>query len=215
MISSHEQGRLKVVNHSMSTLEMIHSWAKQDNLIRSDPSLYIDLTIVWFQVDQNKVIPSMWNEETLRLITQEWMKIPANFMMDETVRLYSFRMLASLLNMFWRTKMDIHTIRSFQKVIQKAAADIESYMMAGFLKYAVVKISNEPRIITINGSNRKIVDLFYACSVIIVRRSKATSEDIENFYAAKNSNGAIDHLEACEEVKPDEPDKVSVFRRIF
>ena len=193
MISSHEQGRLKVVNHSMSTLEMIHSWAKQDNLIRSDPSLYIDLTIVWFQVDQNKSKPALWNEETMRCIAEKWMDIPANFMSNEIVRQQSYLMLASLLNLFWRSHMNISLIRSFTLVLKKAAADIESSLIGGFLKYAVVKPATKPKILSFNGSTRKIVDIHYACSVMIIRRSKASSEDIENFYAMKNANGGLDN----------------------
>ena len=187
------QGRVKLVASSPSYIEMIHSWSKHDKLERDDLALYINLTIVWFQVDQNKSKPALWKEDILRSITDQWMDIPANFMLNDQVRSQSFRMLASLLNLFWSEHMNIHLIRSFKLVLHKAAADIESHQIAGFLKYAVVKPSTKPETILSNGSIRKIVAMHYSCTVIIVHRSKASCEDIENFYAVKNANGGLDY----------------------
>ena len=187
------QGRIKIMQSSPAYLEMIHSWAKSDELLKDDPFLYINLTIVWFQVDQNKTKPMLWNEEALTSITQNWLEIPANFMVDEEVRAQTFRMLASLLNLFWTRNMNIHLIRSFHKTLKKAAADIESYCIAGFLKYAVVKPTTRPKLIDFNGSIRKVADAHFACTIIIVRRSKASCEDIENFFTVKNANGGLSH----------------------
>ena len=187
------QGRIKVITSSSSALEMIHSWAKQDDLKHSDPMLFINLTIVWFQVDQNKCEVALWTEDTLRMTAKQWMDIPANFMSNDMMRQKSYDMLASLINLFWRKHMSIELIRTFESVLKKAAADIESYLIGGFLKYAVVKSSTKPRTLSFNGSLRKTSDLHFACSVLIVRRSKASSEDVENFFALKNANGGLDN----------------------
>ena len=192
-MSHQAQGRIKIVQSSASTLEMIHSWAKLDDLLPEDPAMFIDLTIVWFQVDQNQVEPKFWNEKALKTITQKWLDIPANFMVDETVRQQSFVMLSSLLNLFWINNMNINLIRAFKPILKKAAADIESHFIAGFLKYAVIKPATRPRLLVFNGSARKIPDMHFACTVVIVRRSKASCEDVENFFAIKNANGGLSY----------------------
>ena len=192
-MSHQAQGRVKIVQSSVSSLEMIYSWAKIEELLPEDPSLFIDLSIVWFQVDQNQAEPMLWNKEALETVTKSWLNIPANFMVDKSVQHQSFRMLASLLNLFWIQNMDIKLIRSFKSTLKKAAADIESYFIAGFLKYAVVKPATRPRMLIFNGSVRKIPDMHFACTVIIIRRSKASCEDIENFFATKNANGGLSH----------------------
>ena len=203
------QGRIKVISSSSSFVEMIYSWPKSETLAAEDPNLFIGLTIIWYQLDQMKINPCLWDKETLKMVTTAWMKIPANFMQDEMVKHYSFQMLSSLINMIWRNHMDIQFIRSHSSVIRKAAADNESGIVAGFLKYAVVKTSSKPKILEFNGSIRKVGDEHFACTVIIVRRSKASGEDVENYFTAKNENGGLDYYFMREKKTSQEENKVS------
>ena len=83
-------------------------------------------------------------------------------------------------------------LEKFKSVIKKAAADFESTTVAGFLKVAVIKMATKPQILSFNGSCRKTIEKHFACSIMIVNRSRASSQDVENFFALRNENGGID-----------------------
>ena len=192
MIERYPQGRIKILSYSKSSLDLIYSWPNADKIIQDDPELLINLTLIWYYVDQNQVRPNQWSEDTLMKIANEWIRIPANGFVDATVKKFSLQFLASLIQFIWEDNLNIHRLRQFKMVIKKAAVDFESTTVAGFLKTAVVKMTTKPQILSFNGSVRKTTEKHFACSIMIVNRSRASSQDVENFFALRNDNGGID-----------------------
>jgi len=186
------QGRLKVSTASKSCLELIYSWPKSEQIINEDSDLLINIAMVWYFIDRDQVQPSHWNKEAVDAVIQEWIKIPTNTMLDATVKNYSMVLLSNLFNIIWLERCNIHLLRKYKEVFAKAAMDLESTTVAGFLKIAVVKYANQPEILSFNGTSRKITTRHFACTVMVVNRGKASSLDIENFYAMLNKNGGTE-----------------------
>ena len=97
-------------------------------------------------------------------------------------------MLATFLNIMWLNQLNIEILRSFEDLLKKAAADIESATLAGFLKFAAIRESIKPEILIFNGAVRKTPKIHFACTVNITRRKHATGEDIRNFSHEDVSN---------------------------
>ena len=186
------QGRIKIMSHSRANLELIYSWPKTVGLLPVDPKIFLDLTIVWFTLDEHNIIPYQWNKDIIMEATKEWLKIPANCMLDATVKFYSFKLLASLMDLIWKNNFNVTLIREFQSTFQKAAADIESASITGFLKIAVVKPSTRPEILSFNDSIRKRVAQHFACHIMIIHRGRTNGLDVENYYALLNQNGGVE-----------------------
>ena len=191
-MTSQSQGRLKVVSSSKSCLNWIFTWPVTDLIEVDDSNLIIDWAIIWYIVNLNDLEPDQWTSEVATEVSNEWMKIPTNSFVDATVKSYTLKFLANLLNLFWMNNLNIHIIRQFKLVLRKAAADFEATTVAGFLKLAVIKNTTRPETLIFNGTSRKTPTNHFACSVQLVYRSKASSLDIENYYAALNDNGGVE-----------------------
>ena len=123
---------------------------------------------------------------SLEVLLDPWLSIPANFLLDKEVQEQSLRLLSNLIDQIWKNHLNIVILRQFKAVLRKAAADIESKVIAGCLKLAIMKTSILPEILTFGRETRKIPNKHYSCAILIIYRSKATSEDIENYYLMKN-----------------------------
>ena len=88
--------------------------------------------------------------------------------------------------------LNVNIMRKYADIFAKAAQDLESSSIAGFLKLSVIKYANIPSILSFNETSRKVTTRHFACTVMIVHRGKATSLDIENFYALYNKNGGVE-----------------------
>ena len=183
------QGRIKVLQASKACLEFIYSWPKSVDIRADDPDLFMHFAIVWDEVDKSEIEPFDWEDDTLWTISNEWLKIPTNFTMDATVKMYSMKMLATLLNIVWNTQLSIHMFRKYSSVFKKAASDIEASKMAGFLKLSAIRYATKPELLIFNDVTRKIPKLHFCCTVNITRRGICTGENIRNFYAMKNFHG--------------------------
>jgi len=190
------QGRLRIMTISKSCFELIYSWPNAEKIIEGDSNLLIDFALVWYHMDQIKDGPDLWDEEAVETISKEWIKIKTNTMLDATVKKWSMKFLSNLINVLWLGRLNIQLLRKYKNVLAKASSDLESTTVAGFLKLAVVKYANQPSILSFNGVTRKITKRHFACSIMIVNRGKASSLDIENFYALLNGNGGVE-LKVC------------------
>ena len=186
MSEKYPQGRLKVFHNTKSYLEWTYTWSKSDKASAEDAKLILNLAIVWHYLDQNQHSIPDWNETKLMELIEKWMAIPANFQLNPKVEKYSQQLLGAIIEKLWIENLSIIKIRHFERVFAKAAMDIETAKVAGYLKLANIKTTIRPEILSFNGSYRKIPASHFACSIIIVIRSKATEEDIANFYTAKN-----------------------------
>ena len=183
------QGRIKILSYTKSCLDLIFTWPNANSIIDDDPNLLLDLAIVWFCVANNKVEPDQWTLALALELSKEWLKIHTNSLVDATVKTYTLKFLANLLNIFWSENLNIDIIRQFKLVLRKAASDYECTTVAGFLKLAVIKETTRPEVLFFNGTTRKTPAAHFACSIFILHRSRASSLDIENFFTALNENG--------------------------
>ena len=186
MTEKYPQGRLKIYHNTKSYLEWTYTWSKSQNATNEDARLILNMAIVWHYTDQTDSEPMEWTEEQIKSTIDQWLIIPANFQMNPEVKKYSDKLFATILENIWRNNLSIVHIRTYERVFSKAAMDIETAKIAGYLKLANIKTTIRPEILSFNGSSRKVPASHFACSIIIVIRSKATEEDISNFYVAKN-----------------------------
>lgn len=190
------QGRLRVMTLSKSCFELIYSWPNAEMIIENDSELLVNFALVWYHMDQMKIEPDHWDKETVETISIEWIKINTNTMVDAPVKKWTMKFLANLINVIWMERLNIQLLRKYKEVLAKASSDLESTTVAGFLKLAVIKYANQPSILSFNGVTRKITTRHFACTIMIINRGKASSLDIENFYALLNGNGGIE-LKVC------------------
>lgn len=183
------QGRIKVLAATKNCLEMIFSWPNADQIIKDDPYMLLDFAIVWYCTDESGIKPDQWSLDTAQKVAEEWIKITSNAFVDATVKSNTLKFLANLLNIIWNENLNIHIIRQFKNVFRKASSDYEATTVAGFLKLAIVKSTSKPEIFSFNGSSRKVTASHFACTIMIIHRSRATSLDIENFFALFNAHG--------------------------
>ena len=181
------QGRLKVFNNTKSVLEWVYTWPKSEKSSAEDARLILNMAIVWHYLDQNLSPTPNWAENSIRKLVEKWMVIPANFMLHSKVERYSRKLFAAIFELLWSQNLSIVKIREFEKVFAKAALDLETARVAGYLKLAAIKTTIRPELLIFNGSQRKIPTSHFSCSIFIVIRSKATKEDISNFFAEKNN----------------------------
>lgn len=192
MAVKYPQGRIQVFQKSAAGMEWSFSWPCDLKLLEMDEELLLNWTVIWHYLDEKKVENTQWNIEALKVLTGIWLTIPANFMMDRTVKKKSLQMLANLIAQFWLNRMDIQIIRSFSATLKKAAADIETSIIGGFLKLAVTRKTALPEIVQFNGEKRKVSSQHYSCTISVFYRSKASSLDMENYLMAKNN--ALDEV---------------------
>ena len=187
MKSAHAQGRLKVMSVKDAMLEWIFSWPQAFNLEKDDANLILDFAMTWHFINKQKATsPLNLDLNSVELLFDAWLAIPANFLLDKDVLAQSVRLLSSLIGQIWIEHLDIRKLRKFKAVFAKAAADIESKIIAGCLKLSIIKLSVLPEIFTFGNETRKIASKHFSCTVMILFRSQATSEDIENYYIMKN-----------------------------
>ena len=180
------QGRIKVVQTSLSCLEWIYTWPKTEGFENEDARLILNLAIVWHYIEHQHIKFNTWNIDAADAVIPCWMEIDSNFILDSEVKNYSNVMLKSILENFWKTNMQIQMIRKYEKMLNKAAVDIESATIAGFLKTSMVTTTIRPELLSFNGFTRKVPATHFACTVFIVIRSKATSEDVSNYFTMKS-----------------------------
>ena len=187
MKTKHAQGRMKVLSVTDAAFEWIYSWPVHYQLEKHDEELLLNFAITWHFIDKKVVSnPMALNLKSLETLFETWLSIPANFLLDKDVQVQSVRLLSSLIDQIWNKQLDIQVMRQFSKIFAKAAADIESKVIAGCLKLAVVKLSVLPEILKFGNEIRKVPGKHYSCALMVIFRSKATSEDIENYYLMKN-----------------------------
>ena len=186
MLEKYPQGRLKVIQTTPSCLEWIYTWPKSENQTKEDARLILNLAIVWQFIEACEEEIPIWSIEGVDAIVPCWMDIDTNFTLDPAVKKYSKIMLKSLIEHFWRTNLQIRSFRNYERLLNKAAMDIESSKVAGYLKIAVITTTIRPELLSFNGFTRKVPASHFACAVLIVIRSKATSNDVTNYYTMKN-----------------------------
>lgn len=186
MFEKYPQGRLKVIQSSQSCLEWILTWPKSENHSNEDARLVLNMAIVWHYLDSNQSEVKNWTMENIKEAIPKWLDITTNFTVNSKVKRHSLGFLGGLLEYLWKTNLQIKIIRSFERVFYKAALDIESAKLAGFLKISVISTTIRPEILSFNGTTRKIPASHFMCSIFLVIRSKATSDDVTNFYTMKS-----------------------------
>ena len=180
------QGRIKVIQTSPSCLEWVYSWPKSENYANEDARLLLNMAIVWHYLENNVDNQLTWSIEMVEAAIPSWLDLETNFTLNPMVKSFSKIMLKSLLEHFWKTNLQISIIRNFEKLLNKAAIDIESSKVAGFLKLSVITTTVRPELLSFNGFTRKIPASHYACNVFLVIRNKATSNDVSNYYTMKS-----------------------------
>ena len=178
---------MQVFQKSTSGMEWSYSWPCDLKLLKTDEELLLNWTVIWHYLDEQKTENNQWNLDTLKAIAEIWLTIPANFMMDRMVKEKSLQLLANIAAQFWIHHMDIQILRSFSLTLKKAAADIETSVIGGFLKLAVTQKTVLPEIVEFNDEKRKVSTQHYSCTLSLYYRSKATSIDMENYLLAKNA----------------------------
>ena len=182
-------GKFKILNYTKSCLELIYSWPNADEIIVGDQDILINVAIIWFFMENWGIKPDQWSEELVDKMSEEGIKIKTNTMLDATVKNYTMKFLSNLWNVVWMNNLNVKTMRKYAAIFDKAAKDLESSSVAGFLKLSIIKYANQPCILSFNDTSRKVTTRHFACTVMIVHRGKASSVDIENFYALFNKNG--------------------------
>ena len=186
MLVKYPQGRLKVIQTTPSCLEWIYTWPKSENQSKEDARLILNLAIVWQYIDSVDDDLPLWSIEGVDAVMPCWMDIDTNFTLNESVLKYTRIMFKSLLEHLWRTNLQMKTIRNYEMMLNKAAIDIESSKVAGYLKIAAITTTIRPELLSFNGFTRKVPASHFACSVMIIIRSKATSNDVTNYYTMKS-----------------------------
>ena len=186
MHEKYPQGRIKVIQTSTSCLEWIYTWPKAENFENEDSRLILNLAIVWHYIEHQTIDDPTWNIDVAEAVIPCWIEMDSNFTLNQSVRNYSNMMLKSILENLWQTNLQIQCIRKYEKLLNKAAIDIESAMIAGLLKISMITTTIRPELLSFNGFTRKIPATHFACAVFLVIRSKATSEDISNYYTMKS-----------------------------
>ena len=192
MTSRESQGRLKILTHTNACLEALFSWPESNEIIMDDPEVITNFFITFYCINNNKVTANHWSSDYTDLVATEWLKIPANSLVDATVKKYTLQFLANLINIIWLEGLSINIIRKYKGVFKKAAADYESTTVAGFLKIAIIKNATRPELLVFNGTIRKMSVKHLTCRFMLVNRGKASSLDVENFYALSNDNGGTE-----------------------
>ena len=187
MDQRHVQGRVQIISSSKAAAELIYSWPQSLQIESDDAIIILNFGILWhFMDDKTIASPLNLNLHSLEVLFDPWLSIPANFLLDKEVQEQSLRLLSNLLDQIWKNHLSMMVLRQFKAVLEKAAADIESKVIAGCLKLAVMKTSVQPEIFTFGRETRKVPSKHYSCAIMIIYRCKATSEDIENYYLMKN-----------------------------
>ena len=186
MLEKYPQGRLKVLQSSPSCLEWILTWPKTEDHSNEDARLILNLAIVWHYLDHNQSEIETWTLSSVQKAIPKWLNITTNFTVNPKVKRHSQGLLRGLLEHLWKTNLQIKTIRSFERVFHKAAMDIESAKLAGFLKISVISTTIRPEVLSFNGTTRKIPASHFMCSILLVIRSKATNDDVTNYYTLKS-----------------------------
>ena len=177
---------VKIKNADANNFEAILAWPNDLEVQANMAEISLNFLGTWlFTITEESDAPT-WSLKQIDTVTTEWLKIKSNALTCPKMKQNTLAMLSAILRLIWLKDLDFNFITRYQKVFKKAFKDFEALHLGGFLKLAFTQECTAIDSITVDGIIRKMRVPFTQCTVLILVRHKAKSEDTANFFTIAN-----------------------------
>ena len=137
-------GKIKIHQLNERWFEASLIWPSFYSIQGEDEHLVLNYFILWrylHRLDPLKSNPTLWTHisQNIDHITREWMTVQSNSLSQPEVQYFTEHMLHVVLDLIWRSNLNITVLRRFQGVLAKAARELEEVHEGGFAKLVFVQ----------------------------------------------------------------------------
>ena len=180
----YSKGKIKVSKCTAKGFECQLEWPRALGVTEDDCQLVMSLMIVWRHIPWDKLKDQKLLRKTqvqLDNLANQWLKIDSNFCDMPNVHHYSLFLLAAIVTHIWQEGLDCSVLRHYQKILVKAAKDIELSMRYGFKKLVHVRSTTSHRTIRDGYLLRKVATPIYVVNVYCLTRGCASVNEMSDF----------------------------------
>ena len=180
----YSKGKIKVFKCTAKGIESQLEWPRALGVSEDDCEMVMSLMIVWRHIPWEKLKDQKLLRKTqvqLDNLANHWLKIDSNFCDMPNVHHHSLFLLAAIITHIWQEGLDCSVLRHYQKVLIKAAKDIELSMRYGFKKLAHVRAATSHRTIRDGYLLRKVATQVYIINIYCLSRGGANVNEMSDF----------------------------------
>ena len=181
-MSNQRFGKIKIHRLNKAWLEASIIWPKWFAFQGEDEGLVLNYFITWRFVQPLALKvndPAVWlhMKQNLDQIIKNWLMIQTNCFAVPEVKYFTFYLVQIVLDLIWKSNVNITILRRFGSVLAKCARDIESTYQGGFKKLVHVRLISKVGIVKEDHLLRKRVRQFYAIKAICLHNQVGMLDD--------------------------------------
>ena len=143
-------GRILISRYNPVWTEASIIWPSLFGYQSEDESLVLNFFIVWKFLEKlpvEKQSPVIWQHvmKNVDRVAQKWVNIPSNTFVIPEVKYFTQILLHVILDLIWRSNINITILRRFGAALAKGARELEELSEGGFLKLTHVREATQAR----------------------------------------------------------------------
>ena len=143
-------GRIQISRYNPTWMEASIIWPALFGYQSEDESLVLSFFVVWKYLEKQPVqkqTPIIWQHvmKNVDIIAQKWVNVPNNTFIIPEMKYFTQILLQVILDLVWRSNINITVLRRFGAALVKGAREIEEFQEGGFLKLTHVREITQAR----------------------------------------------------------------------